>query len=129
MKKTSEAQLAADKRFREKHREKTRLKGYARTARMFIRSHATGEDLEELKDLIQNREEELKMEEQMTKLEEVLTEFGFGHVILEELDEYGEAKVSMELDETPDLMDAINERTAYVAELHPSTDFIVISKG
>ncbi|MBC1493513.1 hypothetical protein HCI99_16985 [Listeria booriae] len=37
--------------------------------------------------------------------------------------------VSMELDETPDLMDAINERTAYVAELHPSMDFIVISKG
>ncbi|KGL46374.1 hypothetical protein EP56_01935 [Listeriaceae bacterium FSL A5-0209] len=128
MKKTSAAQLAADKKFRKNNPEQTRIKGYARTARMFIRSHATRDDLEDLRGLIRDREEELQMEGQVTKLEEVLTEFGFGRVILEELDECGKAKVSMELDATPDLMDAVNERTAYVAELHPSNNFIVISR-
>ncbi|WP_430534484.1 hypothetical protein [Listeria rocourtiae] len=69
-------------------------------------------------------EEEAKTE----KLKEVLEQCGFGIEVLEELEETGKTKISMQHDGTPALMDAINEQTEYVAELSPSTDFIIISK-
>lgn len=58
--KTSEAQKAASKRYREKNKEKQRVTSYRTTARMYIKSHASLEDLEEFKQLIADREKELK---------------------------------------------------------------------
>ena len=43
-----------------KNKEKTRIDGYRRTARLFINKHSNPDDLEELKNLIKLREEELK---------------------------------------------------------------------
>lgn len=59
MTKVSEAQKKAVKAYRERNKEKTRVDNYRRTARLFIRSHATEEDLEELKALIAEREKEI----------------------------------------------------------------------
>ena len=62
MTKVSEAQKKAVKAYRERNKEKTRVDNYRRTARLFIRSHATKEDLEELKALISEREKEINNE-------------------------------------------------------------------
>ncbi|WP_019134822.1 hypothetical protein [Kallipyga massiliensis] len=62
MTKVSEAQKKAIKAYRERNKEKTRVDNYRRTARLFIRSHATMEDLEELKTLISEREKEISGE-------------------------------------------------------------------
>lgn len=59
-KKTSEAQLKASRKWEEKNRKKATIASYKRTARSFIRNHAELEDLEELKELIKEREELLK---------------------------------------------------------------------
>lgn len=69
-------------------------------------------------------EEETRME----KLKKVFEQYDFGIDILDELEETGKIKISMQYDETPSLMDSINEQTDYVAELSPSTDYIIISK-
>ena len=62
MTKVSEAQKKAVKAYRERNKEKTRVDNYRRTARLFIRSHATKKDLEELKSLISDREKEISNE-------------------------------------------------------------------
>lgn len=62
MTKVSEAQKKAVKAYRERNKEKTRVDNYRRTARLFIRSHATKDDLEELKVLISDREKEINNE-------------------------------------------------------------------
>lgn len=59
MTKVSEAQKKAVKAYRERNKEKTRVDNYRRTTRLFIRSHSTKEDLEELKILISDREKEI----------------------------------------------------------------------
>ncbi|UMY67847.1 hypothetical protein ML603_08175 [Streptococcus dysgalactiae subsp. equisimilis] len=56
---TIEKQMEADKRYREKNKEKTRIRSYFRTARSFIRNHATTNDLDELTNEINKRREEL----------------------------------------------------------------------
>lgn len=56
---TKEAQAAADKRWREKNKEHRNYLTYRGTARSFIRNKATKEDLEELKQLISEREKNL----------------------------------------------------------------------
>lgn len=62
MAKVSEAQKKATNAYRERNKEKTRKDNYRRTARLFIRSHASMEDLEELKILISERENEIGKE-------------------------------------------------------------------
>lgn len=59
MSKTSEAQKKASRAWEQKNRRKATIAGYKRTARTFIRNHATIEDLEELRELINNKEIEL----------------------------------------------------------------------
>ncbi|MDD7593061.1 MAG: hypothetical protein PUJ57_02315 [Peptoniphilaceae bacterium] len=59
MGKTSEAQLRAVKAYQQRNKEKTRIDGYHRTARLFIRTHAMEEDLDELEELIAERREAL----------------------------------------------------------------------
>lgn len=58
-KKTSEAQLKAIRKWEEKNRKKATISNYKRSARSFIRNHAELEDLEELRALIQEREDTL----------------------------------------------------------------------
>ena len=52
--------LPANRKWEQKNKEKTRIDGYRRTARLFINKHSSPDDLEELKILIKKREEELK---------------------------------------------------------------------
>lgn len=59
-KKTSEAQKNAVKRYREKNKEKTRIDNYRRTSRLFIKNHASIEDIEELESLISERKNKFK---------------------------------------------------------------------
>lgn len=61
-KKTSEAQKNAVKRYREKNKEKTRVDNYRRTSRLFIKNHASIEDIEELESLISERKNKFKGE-------------------------------------------------------------------
>lgn len=58
--KTSEAQRKADKRWREKNRDHANYLRNRTSARCFIRNRATLEDIEELKLLMEEREEALK---------------------------------------------------------------------
>ncbi|KNE19023.1 hypothetical protein [Virgibacillus pantothenticus] len=53
-------QTEANKRWQEKNRERSRYLRNRSTARSFIRKQATNEDIEELKQLIQEREQSLK---------------------------------------------------------------------
>ncbi|NBJ71362.1 MULTISPECIES: hypothetical protein [Clostridia] len=53
-------QTEANKRWQEKNREKARYLRNRSTARSFIRKQATMEDIAELKQLIQEREQALK---------------------------------------------------------------------
>lgn len=55
MEKISDAQKRATEVYRKRNREKTRIDGYRRTARLFIRSHATEEDLQEIETLVEKR--------------------------------------------------------------------------
>lgn len=57
--KTSEAQKQASRNWEKKNRKKTTIQSYKRTAKMFIRNHAGQEDLNELKELIKQKEEEI----------------------------------------------------------------------
>lgn len=60
MTKTSDAQRKASRAWEEKNRAKARKDGYRRTARLFIRSHAQEEDLQELEVLIAERRKVLE---------------------------------------------------------------------
>jgi len=62
MRKTSEAQRNADKRWREKNREHANYLKNRTSARCFIRNKATLEDIEELKELLRVRAEVLSKE-------------------------------------------------------------------
>ena len=62
MRKTSEAQRNADKRWREKNRDHANYLKNRTNARCFIRNKATLEDIEELKALMKERAEVLKKE-------------------------------------------------------------------
>lgn len=53
--KTTEAQRAAQKRYREKNREKETIQSYKRSGKKFIKDYATLVDLEELQNLINER--------------------------------------------------------------------------
>ena len=48
MNKVSEAQKKASRKYEELNREKTRINNYRRTARLFVKSYATEEDMQEL---------------------------------------------------------------------------------
>lgn len=48
MNKVSEAQKKASRKYEERNREKTRINSYRRTARVFVKSYATEEDMQEL---------------------------------------------------------------------------------
>jgi hypothetical protein len=48
MDKTSKAQIRASRSYEERNREKTRINSYKRTARLFVKTYATDEDMEEL---------------------------------------------------------------------------------
>nr|DAI37582.1 MAG TPA: hypothetical protein [Caudoviricetes sp.] len=48
MTKVSEAQKNASRKYEERNREKTRINNYRRTARLFVKSYATEEDMQEL---------------------------------------------------------------------------------
>ncbi len=58
--KTSDAQIKASRNWEQKNKEKAKIGSYKRTARLFINKHSSLDDLEELKNLIKLREEELK---------------------------------------------------------------------
>ena len=60
MAKTSDAQLKANKNYREKNREKVRERSYFRIARMFIRNCENKKDLKELNELINQKIKELE---------------------------------------------------------------------
>lgn len=60
--KTSEAQLKANRKWESKNKEKTKVDSYRRTAKMFIRTHASEEDLIELKNMIEEKLENEKAE-------------------------------------------------------------------
>ena len=48
MSKVSEAQKKASRKYEELNREQTRINNYRRTARLFVKSYATEEDMQEL---------------------------------------------------------------------------------
>lgn len=48
MNKVSEAQKKASRSYEERNREQTRINSYRRTARLFVKSYATEEDMREL---------------------------------------------------------------------------------
>ena len=48
MNKVSEAQKKASRSYEERNREKTRVNNYRRTARLFVKSYANEEDMQEL---------------------------------------------------------------------------------
>lgn len=65
----------------------------------------------------------------LEKLQILFSEFGFnGEIMLEELEENGSTSLSMEYDETPDLMESINSQTNFKSYLSPSTDKIIIER-
>ena len=58
--KTSEAQIKASQKWREQNKDRARYISVRSSARNFIRNYATLEDIEELKQLIDSKEKELK---------------------------------------------------------------------
>lgn len=48
MTKVSDAQKRASRKYEELNREQTRINNYRRTARLFVKSYATEEDMQEL---------------------------------------------------------------------------------
>lgn len=57
--KTTDAQKKASRAWEDRNIEKTRVDGYRRTAKSFIRNHATLENLDELETLIAERRKQL----------------------------------------------------------------------
>lgn len=60
MEKTSEAQKRASRAWEARNPERAKAQRYKRVARLFIRTHATEENLQELEKLIAERRQELK---------------------------------------------------------------------
>ncbi|MGY3779141.1 hypothetical protein [Isobaculum melis] len=58
--KTSEAQKEANRRYRQKNKDKLKVGSYKRTAHLFINTHATTDDLAELEQLIEQRKKTLE---------------------------------------------------------------------
>ena len=58
----TEAQKRAKERYNEKNPDKKRYYSYKATAKSFVRNHATLKDLEELKEIIESKEKELREE-------------------------------------------------------------------
>jgi putative phage-associated protein len=52
--------IPANRKWEQKNKEKTRVDGYRRTARVFINKHSSLDDLEELQLLISERKKILK---------------------------------------------------------------------
>ena len=48
MSKVSDSQKRASRKYEERNREKTKINNYRRTARLFVKSYATEEDMQEL---------------------------------------------------------------------------------
>ncbi len=59
MKKVSEAQIRAIRNYEKRNREQTRINSYKRTARLFVKTYATEDDMEELNRLYNERKEKL----------------------------------------------------------------------
>nr|DAY38284.1 MAG TPA: hypothetical protein [Caudoviricetes sp.] len=59
MKKVSEAQIRATRNYEKRNREQTRINSYKRTARLFVKTYATEDDMEELNRLYNERKEKL----------------------------------------------------------------------
>ena len=62
MGKTSEAQKRAAKAWKEKNRDKVRRQSYKDSAKLFIRTHSTEEELQEIESLIAERRKTLAEE-------------------------------------------------------------------
>nr|DAJ50466.1 MAG TPA: hypothetical protein [Caudoviricetes sp.]DAN62991.1 MAG TPA: hypothetical protein [Caudoviricetes sp.] len=45
---TSQAQIKASRNYEKRNKEKTRINSYKRTARLFVKTYATDEDMKEL---------------------------------------------------------------------------------
>lgn len=58
--KTSKAQREANKRYKEKNRERLKIQTYFSNAKLFISEHADIDGLEELEKLIDQRKKDLK---------------------------------------------------------------------
>lgn len=58
--KTSEAQIKAVKKWREKNRKKDKIDTYRRMARLYIRNHAEEENLQEVEEWVDERRKNLK---------------------------------------------------------------------
>ena len=59
MKKVSEAQIRATRNYEKRNRKQTRINSYKRTARLFVKTYATEDDMEELNRLYNERKEKL----------------------------------------------------------------------
>ncbi|HLQ72755.1 MAG TPA: hypothetical protein VK125_00855 [Bacillota bacterium] len=59
-KKTTDSQIKASRNWEKKNRKKATIASYRRTARSFIRNHANEEDIEELRQLLHEREKLIK---------------------------------------------------------------------
>lgn len=59
-KKTSDAQLRATRKWEAKNRHQNTINNYRRSAKLFIRNHATSDELDELEKLIAERRTELQ---------------------------------------------------------------------
>lgn len=57
--KTSPEQLAKNREYKRIHKDRLRVQGYRSKAVLYIREHATLEDLKELKKIIEEKEKEL----------------------------------------------------------------------
>ena len=53
--KTTEAQRQASRKWEEKNRSKATINNYRRTAKMFIKKHATIDDIKEIEEAIKSR--------------------------------------------------------------------------
>ena len=53
--KTSDAQKRASRKWEQQHKNKVRIQSYRRTAKLFIRTHASKDDLLDLKEMIEKR--------------------------------------------------------------------------
>lgn len=57
--KTTDAQRRASRKWEEKNRSKATINNYRRTAKMFIKKHATIDDIKEIEEAIKSRKIEL----------------------------------------------------------------------
>ena len=58
MEKTTKAQRKSSREYEKRNREKTRVDNYKRSARLFVRSYANDEDMEELNRLYKEKKRE-----------------------------------------------------------------------